>query len=82
MLHLVRTHVYLVWKLEIVVDFAALECAQIEVEPLQMKNQIVRNVFQARSGDTLVTDIGGVRASIPLYSVNMAIAGRALIFVV
>ena len=82
MLYFVRAHVYLGRKLEVVVDFTALESTQIEVEPLQMKNQVIRNVFQASSRGELITDNDGIRGDIPFDCVNVTVTSRALILVV
>lgn len=32
-----------------IVDFASLQGTQIEIEPFQVENQVVRNILQARS---------------------------------
>jgi len=52
MLNLVRSHVDFCREGEVVIDLAALESSQIEIESLQVEDQIIRDVFQACSVDS------------------------------
>ena len=49
MLHLIWTHVDLGRERKIVVDFASLKSTEVEIESLQMKDQIIWNIFEAGS---------------------------------
>jgi hypothetical protein len=46
MLYGVRRHIDFVGEREVVVDLAALQGSQIEVETLEVEDQIVRNVLE------------------------------------
>lgn len=46
----VGPHIDFAWEREVFVDLVTLQCAQIEVEPFEMKYEIVWNVLQASSG--------------------------------
>ena len=47
MLNRVWCHINLMREREVVIDLAALQRAQIEVESLEMEDQVVRNIFEA-----------------------------------
>lgn len=80
----VRTHVNFVRERKIVVDLVPLHGSEVEVEALQVEDEIIRDIFEtcpvpAVSG-TVKSERGGIYK--PLDSVDVTIAGRALVLVV
>jgi hypothetical protein len=70
-------------KSEFIVDFAASHRRYIKVEPFEVENQMVRNVFEARTEQLLmVATIESYRIHLPLDGINMSIARSARVLVV
>jgi len=49
-------HVYAAWKFESIVYLVTLQSLNIEVEPFEVEDKIVWNVFEARPDTTLINE--------------------------
>lgn len=82
MFDLIRPHVYLLRKWEVVVDLTSLEGTQVKIESLQMENQVIRDVLKTCSRKWLIRVIAWHVICIPFDRIHMTITCWALVFIV
>lgn len=84
MFNFIRPNINSLWELKQIVDLASSHICQVEVEPLQVENQIVRNIFQTGPNAlNMGEDVEQLEDHLPFYGINKSSTARlAPVFVV